>query len=598
MQHWLAHNFCQNVLLHNNTQCWSLSCVRMKMTTFWAASALTRSHWDFELHLGFHQLWQCTLLIRHNKKDLSNAIHQWTAFAHHMTDHQNKSKLWKGRWSVHAREHWQGLATDNQQKLCSSKICWSSPHVEFLGDDWRRTKKTCFMPRLVSCQTTKSCWFMTNDWNCFWGQWFGNKHRTICFLLVLTALLVRHQLSKNWIWQIWWSLHVLGCLFHHGLTPQCGGGGSVQTWFVFTIIADFFVGVDKKLLVGSGMFENSSSLLSTQGLAFGRESFDCADSVALSDDPTGCPPRMLTGDGFVSSNHHQIELQSVWRLNLISCQVWQAFGLHWSFCCIPALNFCCAFPVHTFPVLLHLIVWTVVEFLHMLLQPLPSFLQGLQLQGGGSKSWKVRPTVSFLDRSHWNISLRLANLVQDMHTPVSTIGSQIGLWQFWWLNGLVHARCSNVQCRSMLFFFCCVHCWNVSQLAQQLWQSMLGWSCILKGLEVLWLNFVQRQVFVWFRCCRQFGHSFVPEGMALNHAVVWMLSLFRCFSCWFGSRCVCRSALVVQKKAVSRHGKKIRFWMDISGSFCHVGVSLLDFSSHMLQLTCIWFPPASLFVEF
>jgi len=29
-----------------------------------------------------------------------------------------------------------------------------------------------------------------------------------------------------------------------------------------------------------------------------------------------------------------------------------------------------------------------------------------------------------------------------------------------------------------------------------------------------------------------------PAGMALKHALVWMLSGFRCFSCWFGLRCL------------------------------------------------------------
>jgi len=74
------------------------------------------------------------------------------------------------------------------------------------------------------------------------------------------------------------------------------------------------------------------------------------------------------------------------------------------------------FPVCTFPVLLHLTLWTAVEFLHMLLWPQAPSLSVLQLQGRGSKSWNVKRTVSFLDRSPCMISLRLVNLWQDTDT--------------------------------------------------------------------------------------------------------------------------------------------------------------------------------------
>jgi len=88
--------------------------------------------------------------------------------------------------------------------------------------------------------------------------------------------------------------------------------------------------------------------------------------------------------------------------------------------------------------------------------------------------------------------------------------------------------------------------------------------------------------------------------MALKHALVWMLSAFRYFSCWFGLRCTrnCRFPLVAQTSSVSRYGKKFPVSMDILGSFCSVGSSLLDSSSHMLQVNCKQFPPASLFTEF
>jgi len=51
--------------------------------------------------------------------------------------------------------------------------------------------------------------------------------------------------------------------------------------------ADFVVGVDKKLCVGSRLFESCNSLLGTKGAAFGSKSFEHADGVALSDDAAG-----------------------------------------------------------------------------------------------------------------------------------------------------------------------------------------------------------------------------------------------------------------------------------------------------------------------
>jgi len=46
---------------------------------------------------------------------------------------------------------------------------------------------------------------------------------------------------------------------------------------VSTGTADFVVGVDKKLLVGSGLFKNCKSLFGTQSTVFGSGSFDHAD---------------------------------------------------------------------------------------------------------------------------------------------------------------------------------------------------------------------------------------------------------------------------------------------------------------------------------
>ena len=48
----------------------------------------------------------------------------------------------------------------------------------------------------------------------------------------------------------------------------------VETWSVSAGTADFVVGVDKKLWVGSGLFKNCGSFFSTQGAVFGNESFD------------------------------------------------------------------------------------------------------------------------------------------------------------------------------------------------------------------------------------------------------------------------------------------------------------------------------------
>jgi len=56
----------------------------------------------------------------------------------------------------------------------------------------------------------------------------------------------------------------------------------VETWSVSTGTADFVVGVDKKLCVGSALFENCKSVFGTQGAAFGSK------RIALPDDAAGC----------------------------------------------------------------------------------------------------------------------------------------------------------------------------------------------------------------------------------------------------------------------------------------------------------------------
>jgi len=47
---------------------------------------------------------------------------------------------------------------------------------------------------------------------------------------------------------------------------------------------DFVVGIDKKLWVRSGLFENFKSFFGTQGAVSGSKSFDHTDWIALPDD--------------------------------------------------------------------------------------------------------------------------------------------------------------------------------------------------------------------------------------------------------------------------------------------------------------------------
>jgi len=76
--------------------------------------------------------------------------------------------------------------------------------------------------------------------------------------------------------------------------------------------------------------------------------------------------------------------------------------------------------------------------------------------------------------------------------------------------------------------------------------------------------------------------------MALKHALVWMLSTFRHFSCWLGLRCTwnCSFPSSDQTSSVSRCGKQLVDSKDVIGSVWVVGVSLLDLSSQMLQVNC------------
>ena len=50
---------------------------------------------------------------------------------------------------------------------------------------------------------------------------------------------------------------------------------------------DFVVGVDKKLWIGFGLFENCKSFFGAKGAVFGGESFDHTDWIALPEDAAG-----------------------------------------------------------------------------------------------------------------------------------------------------------------------------------------------------------------------------------------------------------------------------------------------------------------------
>jgi len=66
---------------------------------------------------------------------------------------------------------------------------------------------------------------------------------------------------------------------------------------VSTGTVDFVVGVDKKLWVGSGLFENFKSFFGTQGAVFGSKSFDYTDWIALPDDAAGCSFTLVVWGG-------------------------------------------------------------------------------------------------------------------------------------------------------------------------------------------------------------------------------------------------------------------------------------------------------------
>jgi len=124
----------------------------------------------------------------------------------------------------------------------------------------------------------------------------------------------------------------------------------VESWSVSAGTVDFVVRVDEKVWVGSGLFENCNSLCSTHGAV--SESFDCTDWVALQHDAAGHSSTLVGwGRTCIMELSFKVFGESDFSPSLTS------FWTSLKGCCyILALNFCCVFPMYTFPVLLHLIL--------------------------------------------------------------------------------------------------------------------------------------------------------------------------------------------------------------------------------------------------
>ena len=90
---------------------------------------------------------------------------------------------------------------------------------------------------------------------------------------------------------------------------------SVELWHVFTCAADFIVGVDKTLWIGSGLFQKCGSFFCTQPTVFGDKFFDHTDRVALSDGVVGdsfmlCLEKALHGGIGLQHVHHMMSRNS------------------------------------------------------------------------------------------------------------------------------------------------------------------------------------------------------------------------------------------------------------------------------------------------
>jgi len=216
------------------------------------------------------------------------------------------------------------------------------------------------------CCTHDLIWMLTGSMTFWLIQHFGNKWKTFslfwssqCFQLDISWANIAHgKICANFM--CWADSFIIDWLVSAGgglLTP-------VETWSVSTDTVDFVIRVDKKLWVDSGLFKNCNCILS---LAHKAQFLVAKVLTTL----IGLPCQMmlqivpscwLNGDRFASWNWvaKRLAHESDFSPSLTS------FGTSLKCCCIPALNFCCVFPVHNFPVSLNLTLWTAVEFLRIL----------------------------------------------------------------------------------------------------------------------------------------------------------------------------------------------------------------------------------------
>jgi len=198
--------------------------------------------------------------------------------------------------------------------------------------------------RMMFYQTEKSSWFVANCWSCFWGQCSRNKWKTISFCWSSQCF----QLD----FVCWAGSFVIDWLISDGGGLLCM---PMETWSVSAGTTCF--------VVGSGLSKNCNSLFGTQGAVFGGETFDCTDWVALSHNAAGCSSTLVDWGStcvtqlgwkcLVHESNFSPSLTSF--LALLKC------------CCILALNVCFVSHMCAFPVLLHLTLQAIIEFLHMVL---------------------------------------------------------------------------------------------------------------------------------------------------------------------------------------------------------------------------------------
>jgi len=138
------------------------------------------------------------------------------------------------------------------------------------------------------------------------------------------------------------------------------GGGllhtPMETWSMSAGTADFVVGVDEKLWIGFGLFQNSKSFFGASGAVFGSESFDHTDWNALPDDAAGCSVALVSW-GWVGVTELGCKMFSVgvrflakfdWFLDFIEVLLHSVFEFllrvsYVHFSCVVAFDFvdCC-----------------------------------------------------------------------------------------------------------------------------------------------------------------------------------------------------------------------------------------------------------------